>query len=96
MKKQNLKIQMLAGNPVNSWFSAGSQISSTLVGKFKVTYEFWLFDFLLNFLTHKIKEQEFQKKIYVILYPIFIHTLVLSSFRLMSSILNFEDLETDY
>ena len=26
----NLKIQILAGNPVNSWFSAGSQISSTL------------------------------------------------------------------
>ena len=27
----NLEIQILAGNPVNSWFSAGSQISSTLV-----------------------------------------------------------------
>ena len=27
----NLKIQNLAGNPVNSWFSAGSQISLTLV-----------------------------------------------------------------
>ena len=31
MRKKNLKIQILAGNPVNSWFSAGSQISSTLV-----------------------------------------------------------------
>ena len=30
MRKNNLKIQMLTGNPVNSWFSAGSQISSTL------------------------------------------------------------------
>ena len=29
-RKKNLKIQMLAGNPVNSWFSAGSQISLTL------------------------------------------------------------------
>ena len=30
MRKKNLKIQILVGNPVNSWFSAGSQISSTL------------------------------------------------------------------
>ena len=30
-EKKEFKIQILAGNPVNSWFSAGSQISSTLV-----------------------------------------------------------------
>ena len=30
-QKRNLKIQILAGNPVNSWFSASFQISSTLV-----------------------------------------------------------------
>ena len=30
MIKKNLKIQMLVGNPVNSWFSAGFQISTTL------------------------------------------------------------------
>ena len=30
-QNMNLKIQILAGNPVNSWFSASSQISSTLV-----------------------------------------------------------------
>ena len=31
MRKNNLKIQMLAENPENSWFSASSQISSTLL-----------------------------------------------------------------
>ena len=31
MRKQNFKIQILAGNPVNSRFSASSQISLTLV-----------------------------------------------------------------
>ena len=31
MQNLNLKIRILAGNPVNSWFSASSQISLTLV-----------------------------------------------------------------
>ena len=30
MRKNNLKIQMLAGNTLKSWFHAGSQIISTL------------------------------------------------------------------
>ena len=38
IKKKNLKIQILAGNPVNSGFSAGSQISSTLVDDEKVDH----------------------------------------------------------
>ena len=31
MRKKDSKTQILAGNPVNSWFSAGSQRSLTLV-----------------------------------------------------------------
>ena len=44
MRKKNLKIQILAGNPVNSWFSACSQISSTLVpGQVFHQFNFLLF-----------------------------------------------------
>ena len=48
------------------------------------------FDFpALDFLVHKIHEWKFQKKKIVVLYPIFIHTLIAECHKCFKSILKF-------